>query len=159
RGGASEATGAPDPRADPGRPATGPCPAALIRPEPSNPVGAAWAGRCAHLDTPGWGDMAAEPRLVTAVRSTGGVDPAAAYREPKLGAFAMAAGGLGVYGPVSVERRRNCGRSRAHDCGSGCQSDAAATVADHGGPLVWSRRIDLPVKYELINKPQECSAV
>jgi hypothetical protein len=47
----------------------------------------------------------------------------------------MATGGLGVHDPVSVERRRICGRSGTDDCGSGHQSDGAHTIADHGSLL------------------------
>jgi LptA/(LptD N-terminal domain) LPS transport protein len=47
----------------------------------------------------------------------------------------MATGGLGVHDPVSVERRRICGRSGTEDCGSGHQSDGAHTIADHGSLL------------------------
>src|SRR5262245_25717119 len=125
-------------------------------------MGGARARHGIHLDASGAGDMAAEPRLVTAVASPCRVDAAAADSKAKLEAVAMATGGLRVDGPVSVERLRHYGRSGTDDCGRGRQSDGANTIAGHASPPVSFVAVQFPVeryRYSLTQKRHGLASV
>lgn len=131
---ASGAIGAPNARAETGRPATRPSPAAPNPTEPSGPMGDARASHRFQLDMPRCGHATAQLNRVKSERSTGRMNSAAVYAHPNRDGSAMAAGRHGGHAPVSVELGRNCGRSGIDDCGSGRQSEGAHMIANHGSP-------------------------
>src|SRR5712671_2387548 len=104
-------------------------------------MGTARTGRYIHPDIPRGGDLAAEPRGVTAVGSSGGVDSAVNYDQGELHAFAMTPGGPREHAPVSIERLRKRRRSGPDDGGSDRQGDCTDTMVDHGTPLVLPRGV------------------
>jgi hypothetical protein len=128
------ANGAPNARADTGRPGTGPRTAPLKPIKPSGPLGDAWASHRIHADLPGRGNAADQLNLVASETSPGRKNSAVVYSKANGDFSAMAAGGHGDHVPVSVKLGRNCRRSETDDCESGRESEGAHTVGNPGCP-------------------------
>jgi hypothetical protein len=94
-------------------------------------MGGARSGHGVYLSLPRARNAATQPDRVESEKPAGRKNPAAVDTEANLDGSTMAPGRGGDHAPISIKLGRNCWWSRANDCGSARQADAARMMADH----------------------------